>query len=204
MHIHLFQSTGANSDELMMCFAQEFHEYIQSAQADPVLPMTLLPSAQSLSQHTSSIISTATATLSHMLNLANVLNSEGKCNAKYCSVCQSHSYVKDQILKKRESTHIYFCPNYSIGKKIQKIHMMYIFLCFVRNIPNRSSYFSPMQVKGFISRRNKWWSTKPLWTSWNEWRWRKFSMCYWYVSNEPFAEVYHWKDVQSRKQTAAT
>ena len=108
MHIYLFQSPGANSDELMMLFAQEFDEYIESAHSDPVLPMTLSPSVQSLSQHTSSIISTATATQSCMLKLAHVLNSEGKCKAKYCSVCQSHSYVKDQI---------YFYPNCSIGKK---------------------------------------------------------------------------------------
>ena len=128
MHIYLFQSPGANSDELMMLFAQEFDEYMESAQADPVLPMTLSPSVQSLSQHTSSIISTATQ--SCMLNLANVLNSEGKCKAKYCSACQSHSYVKDQI---------YFYPNCSIGKKNHKIHMMYIFLCFVRYILNISS-----------------------------------------------------------------
>ena len=111
MHIYLFQSPGANSDELMMLFAQEFSEYIESAQADPVLPMTLSPSVQSLSQETSSTISTATATQSCMLNLANVLKSEGKCKAKYCSACQSHSYVKDQI---------YFYPNCSIGKKIIK------------------------------------------------------------------------------------
>ena len=70
MHIHLFQSTGANSDELMMLFAQEFDEYIESVQADPVLPLS--PSVESLSQHTSSIISTATQI--HMLNMANVLN----------------------------------------------------------------------------------------------------------------------------------
>ena len=106
MHIYLFQSPGANSDELMMFFAQEYDEYIESAQADPVLPMTLSPSVQSLSQHTSFIISTAIRTQSCMLNLANVLNSEGKCKAKYCSACQSHSYVKDQI---------YFYPNCSIG-----------------------------------------------------------------------------------------
>ena len=87
MHIYLFKIPGANSDELMMLFAQEFDEYIESAQADPVLPMTLSPSVQSLSQHTSSIISTATARQSHMLNLANVLNSEGKYKAKYCSAC---------------------------------------------------------------------------------------------------------------------
>ena len=130
MHIYLFQSPGANSDELMMLFAQEFDEYIESAQADPVLPMTLSPSVQGLSQHTSSIISTAIATQSLMLNLANVLNSEGKCKAKYYSACQSHSYVKDQI---------YLYPNYSIGKKNHKIHIMYIFLCFVRYILNRSS-----------------------------------------------------------------
>ena len=109
MHIYLFQSPGANSDELMMLFAQEFNEYIESAQADPVLPMTLSPSVQSLSQHTSSTISTAAQ--SRMLNLANVLKSEGKCKAKYCSACQSHSYVKDQF---------YFYPNCSIGKKIIK------------------------------------------------------------------------------------
>ena len=78
MHIYLFQSPGANSDELMTLFAQEFDEYIESTQVDPVLPMTLSPSVQSLSQHTSSIISTATATYSRMLNLTNVLNSEGK------------------------------------------------------------------------------------------------------------------------------
>ena len=130
MHIYLFQSPGANSDELMMLFAQEFDEYVESAQADPVLPMTLSPSVQSLSQHTSSIISTPTAAQSHMLNLANVLNSEGKCKAKYCSPCQSHSYVKDQI---------YFHPNCSIGKKNHEMHMMYIFLCFVRYILNRIS-----------------------------------------------------------------
>ena len=41
MHIYLFQSPGANSDELMMLFAQEFDEYIESAHADPVLPMNL-------------------------------------------------------------------------------------------------------------------------------------------------------------------
>ena len=29
--------------------------------------------------------------------------------------------------------------------------MMYIFLSFVRNMLNRSSYFSPMQAKGFFS-----------------------------------------------------
>ena len=97
MHIYLFHSPGANSDELMMLFAPEFDEYIEGAQTDPILPMTLSPCVHSLSQHTSSIISTATATQSHMLNLANVLNSEGKCNTKYCSACQSHSYVKDQI-----------------------------------------------------------------------------------------------------------
>ena len=74
MHIHLFKSTGANSDELMLLFAQEFDEYIESAQVDPVLPMTLSSSVQSLSQHTSSIISTTTAKQSCMLNLANVLN----------------------------------------------------------------------------------------------------------------------------------
>ena len=87
MHILLFQSTGANSDDSMMLFAQEFHIYIQSAEADPVLHMTLSPSVQSSSHHTSFIISTATATQSHMFNLANILN----------SICQSHSYVKDQI-----------------------------------------------------------------------------------------------------------
>ena len=111
MHIYLFQSPGANSDELMMLFAQEFNEYIESAQADPVLLKTLSPSVQSLSQDTSSTISTATATQSHMLNLASVLKSEGTFKAKYCSACQSHSYVKDQI---------YFYPNCSIGKKIIK------------------------------------------------------------------------------------
>ena len=119
MHILLFQSTGANSDELMMLFSKEFDDYIQRAQADSVLPMTLSPSVQGLSQLTSSIISTATATAtqSHMLNLANILHSEGKCNAKYCSACQCHSYVNDNIQKKRESTLIYFCPNFSMGKK---------------------------------------------------------------------------------------
>ena len=135
-----------------MLFVQEFDEYIQSAQADPVLPMTLLPSVQSLSQHTSSIISTATQ--SHIFNFTNIHNSEGKCNAKYCSTCQSHSYVNDQFQERRELTLIYFFPNCIIGKKIQKIHMMYIFPCLIRNILNRSSYFSPMQAKGFIFRRN--------------------------------------------------
>ena len=129
MHIYLFQSPRANSDELKMFFVQEFDEYIESAQTDPTLPMTLSPSVQSLSQHTSSIISTATATQSHMLKLANVLNSEGKCKAKYCSACQSHSYVKDQI---------YFYLNYSTGKKNHKNPYNVYILCFVRYIVNWS------------------------------------------------------------------
>ena len=87
MHIFLFQSTRSNPDESMMLFVQEFDDYIQSAQADPVLPMTLSPSVQSLVQHTSSIISAATATQTCMFNLANKLNSEGECNAKSCSAC---------------------------------------------------------------------------------------------------------------------
>ena len=33
--------------------------------------------------------------------------------------------------------------------------MVYIFLCFVRNILSRSSYFSPMQAKGFIFRKKQ-------------------------------------------------
>ena len=102
--------------------------------------------------------------------------------------------------RRRGNQHLFIsAQNVALVKKIQKIHMMFIFLCFVRNI-----LLAQMQATGFIFRRNKWWSTKPLWTSWNECRWRKLSKCYEYVLNEPFAEVYYWKDVQGRKQIAAT
>ena len=52
--------------------------------------------------------------------------------------------------------------NVALVKNSENPYDAYILLCFVRNILNRSSYFIPMQAEGFIFRRNKWWSTKPL------------------------------------------
>ena len=149
MHIHLFQSIGPNSDELIMLFAQELEIHRKCTRRS-------CPAHDSITFCTKFVttyiihLSTATGTQSCMFNLANALNSEGKCNVKYCSACQSHSYVKDQLQMKRESTLIYFYPKCSIGKKIKKIHMMYIFLCFVRNILNRSSYLAQCKQKGLF------------------------------------------------------